>query len=66
MTNPSACAFASDVSSEDGAVGLTKREYIAAMAMQGLLASNAYSTKIAQTAVIEADALINELNVPVK
>jgi len=47
--------------------GLTKREYFAAMAMQGLWASvrNEYYTeyeKIAAMAVLQADALINELN----
>ena len=47
--------------------GLTKREYFAAMAMQGLWSSvrNEYYTeyeKIASMAVKQADALINELN----
>jgi hypothetical protein len=56
-----------------GGVGLTKREYFAAMAMQGLLAnsySNGYSqpyseashSQLAELAVGQAEALINELN----
>lgn len=55
--------------------GLTKREYFAAMALQGLL-SNSYNDgatqplstashdQIAQMAVSSADALIAELNKP--
>jgi hypothetical protein len=46
--------------------GLTKREYFAAMAMQGLLANhsltNAHDEIIAMTALDAADALINALN----
>jgi methyl coenzyme M reductase beta subunit len=50
--------------------GLTKREYFAAMAMQGLLANNfmidvinEHSNEwIAQSSVSIADALIQELN----
>ena len=57
--------------------GLTKREYFAAMAMQGLLAnariaenmgkyedqiSQAKQVVIAKMAITNADALINELN----
>lgn len=44
--------------------GLTKREYFAAMAMQGLLAHSAYSNGIedaADLAVQGADALIESL-----
>ena len=44
--------------------GLTKREYFAAMAMQGFLA-NSYSTRnsqLAELAVNQADSLIEELN----
>jgi hypothetical protein len=46
--------------------GLTKREYFAAMAMQGLLARQSTgSTKdYADIAVNQADALITELNKP--
>lgn len=44
---------------------LTKREYFAAMAMQGLLAEqNETPTDIARYAVSYADALITELNKP--
>ncbi len=42
--------------------GLTKREYFAAMAMQGLLASGDYTQDIAHSSVECADALISELN----
>ena len=43
--------------------GLTKREYFAAMAMQGLCADNTYPKReIIMHSVIFADALINELN----
>lgn len=53
---------------EDGSYGLSKREYLAAMAMQGMLAAgdgdfNSNHTKrIAENAVNHADALIKELN----
>jgi len=46
--------------------GLTKREYFAALAMQGMLANeNSWHVSeytIAQAAIGQADALINELN----
>ena len=44
--------------------GLTKREYFAAMAMQGLLTKfgNDYELQIAKDAIYWADALIEELN----
>jgi hypothetical protein len=45
--------------------GLTKREYFAAMAMQGLLTVIQHTDKpynVAKAAVMTADALINELN----
>lgn len=43
---------------------LTKREYFAAMAMQGLLTKfgNDYELQIAKDAIYWADALIEELN----
>jgi len=46
--------------------GLTKREYFAAMAMQGLLAraSTGLSSQYADLAVDCADALIQQLNKP--
>lgn len=46
--------------------GLTKREYFAAMAMQGILGNpymkNYPKNKIAEESVAMADALINALN----
>lgn len=44
--------------------GLTKREYFAAMALQGLLTKfgNDYELQIAKDAIYWADALIEELN----
>lgn len=47
--------------------GLTKREYFAAMAMQGLIANCYYNTGITDEAHVEkavslADALLNQLN----
>ena len=41
--------------------GLTKRELIAAMAMQGLLTCFADNHKVAEMAVKQADALIERL-----
>lgn len=58
-------AFARPADSlDDGSAGLTKREYFAAMAMQGLAANpDPISTSgIARIAVSLADALIAELN----
>lgn len=59
-------------SSEYDYFGLTKREYFAAMAMQGLLAANqpmpitesmdGYLKTLSVTSVLAADALIAELN----
>jgi hypothetical protein len=48
---------------------LTKREYFAAMAMQGLLAGQGterkvYHESVASEAVKSADALLNELSKP--
>ena len=42
--------------------GLTKRELIAAMAMQGLLTCFADNHKVAEMAVKQADALIKQLS----
>ena len=55
MTNPNDAAFS---------YGLTKREYFAAMALQGLLAQPSYLDfhLKAEKAVRLADALIEELN----
>lgn len=51
------------------AVCLTKRELFAAMAMQGLSASDAYAERpvehVAEVAVEQADALLAELAKPV-
>lgn len=46
--------------------GLTKREYFAAMAMQGCIASGFQTSmeKQAESAVEAADALITQLNKP--
>ena len=49
-------------------VGLTKREYFAAIALQGLLANTDFADgpHNAELAVNAADALIAELNKPVE
>lgn len=70
MTNKDDYAFASKAVSVNGAVfgsdGLTKREYFAAMAMQGLMANPIYNAKnyadAMREAVTNADALIEVLN----
>ena len=46
-------------------VGLTKREYFAAMAMQGLLASDRFIPNIGDESVSRADRLIKTLNASV-
>jgi hypothetical protein len=51
----------------DGAYGLTKREYFACRAMQGILSSSitlGSEHETCQSAVIHADALIAALNKP--
>lgn len=54
-----------DHSHIQGEYGLTKREYFAALAMQGLFASAEYpsasSIQIAEMAVRQADALLKRL-----
>jgi hypothetical protein len=74
MTNGNDSAFSKPAFvSQQGVVdppqeGLTKREYFAAMAMQGIIAAhNIYETGIdnevnARTAINAADALIEALN----
>lgn len=59
-------AFAtSSTTRHSGTNGLTKREYFAAAAMQGLLAnSKNLQVVIGESAVIMADALIKALNKP--
>lgn len=50
-------------------IGITKRELISAMAMQGLLADSKYTSspeEAAQTAIAYADALIAKLSEVVK
>jgi hypothetical protein len=64
-TRPEGSAFPYDF--ERGAGGLTKREYFAAMALQGILASSAQFSneedqETGHRAVLEADFLIQELN----
>lgn len=65
MTNGNDRAFATQFSDQEG---LTKREYFAAMAMQGIMANSddaitRFSHEdIALIAVSTADALIAELN----
>ena len=59
-------AMPSTVESKDRVLvylGLTKREYFSAMAMQGLLAQNGYSRMdiLASDAVEQADAILEEL-----
>jgi hypothetical protein len=49
----------------DSPVGLTKREYFAAMAMQGILANTGMRIdvgSVSRLAVKQADALLNELH----
>jgi hypothetical protein len=58
-------AFPSSPEKYEPEFGLTKRELIAAMAMQGLLATPGeyeHAKTIAQWAVDQADALIERLN----
>lgn len=67
MTNPNDPAFpcASSLSLPDYVPGLTKREYFAAMAMQGILAQQPVEgdpDDLARSAGICADALIAELS----
>lgn len=73
-TNPNDSAFATQSvydemgqNQEQGSYGLTKREYFAAMAMQGICANptteiKPYGKEIAVEAVLIADALIEQLN----
>lgn len=73
-TTPEACAFSipatfsPECGTLAGALGLTKREYFAAAALQGLLsngglnAEQVSSEKFAQWAVEQADDLIKALN----
>lgn len=60
-TNPDEQAFPAIAPNDEGWEGLTKREYFAAIALQGLLASG-QKLLAAREAVEKADQLINELN----
>lgn len=70
MTDVNASAFIKDRIKNQGdengyTNGLTKREYLAAMAMQGICANSNHIggyLGAAKEAVKQADALINELN----
>lgn len=63
-TNPQDAAFPLVVCSDgDVESGLSKREYFAAIALQGLLAAgNSVTVLMADRAVAAADALIEALN----
>lgn len=61
-TEPNDPAF-----NQNAEIGINKREYFAAMAMQGLLINamefgRTHETEISRQAVLYADALIAELN----
>jgi len=64
MTNGNDCAYPADSNTQTEG-GLTKREHFAAMAMQGIV-SHCYKDhpdqRIAESAVMMADALIEVLN----
>ena len=62
-TKPNDCAYPGDYKTQTDS-GLTKREYFAAMAMQGILASGSKQSveQDAELALESADALINQLN----
>jgi hypothetical protein len=72
MTNPNDSAFAAYTAHGSGQSGLTKREYFAAMAMQGIITADLESEKDASlpassvvTAALSvkyADSLIAALN----
>lgn len=62
MTNPDSPINPVGSSVYANGQGLTKREYFAAMAMQGLLAEGHYSKFIAEKSCAMADLLIEELN----
>lgn len=67
MTEPHDSAFARPEGQYQNAAsdGLSKREYFAAAALQGLLTNAAIDRKqAAGVAVSQADALIEELNKP--
>lgn len=65
MTNSEQPAFPlTEFSSANGLLGITKREYFAAMAMNGYMASSEYmstSEEIARIAIRTADELLRQL-----
>jgi hypothetical protein len=63
MTNANDCAYPADSQTQTEG-GLTKREYFAALAMQGVCSTNQAVTarEVAEWSVKMADALITELN----
>ena len=65
-TNPESSTFPMAVDMIEPQWGLTKREYFAAMAMQGILsifaAKNLEASSVSKEALFHADALIEELN----
>lgn len=72
MTNPNGPAFSQHIDPYNGiALGLTKREYFAAMAMQGILSNPGLNPEkrggaarewLSEVSCKVADALIAELN----
>ena len=68
MKNSDQSAFAAvaiDGNNSHFEAGLTKREYFAAIAMQGILSTGSgHEKQIAEAAVIYADALLSELEKP--
>lgn len=68
MTAPNQCAFPNNIVSEFYDTGLSKREYFAAIALQGLMANSRFYEsagmvphEFAKKAVQHADALIAAL-----
>ena len=66
MTKQNDCAYPADQSTQTES-GLTKREYFAAMAMQGLLSSGRRNTissldEVIKDSVVCAEQLIYQLN----
>jgi len=76
MTDPNSPAYGHGNYTDGGAPGVSKREYLAALAMQGLLANpkfsdaaatagvygNAFTAEVSQRSIENADALIEALN----
>jgi hypothetical protein len=68
MTQPNDFAAPQPHQNSDGSIqfdvhhGLTKREYFASLAMQGLVTKQSFPERVANDAVQIADALIKALN----